>query len=68
LTLGRGRNLFWHGAGRYGARDGVVSALPWPAAAPALPRANAPVPVSIAKARTEDVPVYLAGIGAVQCL
>jgi multidrug efflux system membrane fusion protein len=41
--------------------------LPWaaaPAAAP--PRAVAPVPVSIAKARIDDVPVYLSGIGAVQ--
>jgi membrane fusion protein, multidrug efflux system len=45
----------------------LVSALPWSAATPAPPpRATAPVPVSIAKARIEDVPVYLSGIGAVQ--
>ena len=45
----------------------LVTALPW-AAAPVTPppRATALVPVSIAKARVEDVPVYLSGIGAVQ--
>jgi multidrug efflux system membrane fusion protein len=45
----------------------LVAALPW-AAAPATPppRATAPVPVSVAKAYIEDVPVYLSGIGAVQ--
>src|ERR1044071_4576751 len=45
----------------------LVGALPWPAAASAPPpRSSAPVPVSIAKARIGDVPVYLSGIGAVQ--
>jgi multidrug efflux system membrane fusion protein len=45
----------------------LVAALPWVNAAPALPpRAAAPVPVSLAAARIEDVPIYLSGIGAVQ--
>ncbi len=45
----------------------LVGALPWTAATSAPPpRETAPVPVSIAKARIEDVPVYLSGIGAVQ--
>lgn len=45
----------------------LVAALPWVAAPAATPpRAAAPVPVSIAKAKIEDVPVYLSGIGAVQ--
>jgi membrane fusion protein, multidrug efflux system len=45
----------------------LVGALPWAAATSAPPpRETAPVPVSIAKARIEDVPVYLSGIGAVQ--
>jgi multidrug efflux system membrane fusion protein len=45
----------------------LVAALPWVNAAPAQPpRAIAPVPVSLAAARIEDVPIYLSGIGAVQ--
>lgn len=44
----------------------LVAALPWVGAAPASPpRGAAPVPVSVATARVEDVPVYLSGIGAV---
>ena len=44
-----------------------VATLPWAAAPTAPPpRASAPVPVSVATARVEDVPVYLSGIGAVQ--
>jgi multidrug efflux system membrane fusion protein len=45
----------------------LVTALPWVNAAPAQPpRAIAPVPVSLATAHVEDVPIYLSGIGAVQ--
>jgi multidrug efflux system membrane fusion protein len=45
----------------------LVAALPWVTAPPAQPpRATAPVPVSLATAKIEDVPVYLSGIGAVQ--
>ena len=45
----------------------LVGALPW-AASPATEatKAPAPVPVSVAKADIEDVPIYLSGIGAVQ--
>src|SRR5215468_4179220 len=45
----------------------LVNSVPWPwVASPAAPppRAVAPVPVSIAKARIDDVPVYISGIGA----
>jgi multidrug efflux system membrane fusion protein len=45
----------------------LEAVLPWVAATPApSPRATAPVPVSIATAKVEDVPVFLSGIGAVQ--
>src|SRR5436309_906654 len=44
----------------------AVTTLPWTATSASPPRAIAPVPVSVAKARIEDVPVYLSGIGAVQ--
>jgi membrane fusion protein, multidrug efflux system len=45
----------------------LVAALPWAVSAPAEPaKPPPPVPVSIAKADVEDVPVYLSGIGAVQ--
>src|SRR5690348_15895979 len=45
----------------------LVAALPGVGSpAPPPPRAMLPVPVSIAKARVEEVPVYLAGNGAVQ--
>ena len=45
----------------------LVAALPWAGAPPTQPpRATAPVPVSVATAKVEDVPVYLSGIGAVQ--
>jgi len=45
----------------------LVAALPWSAVSQApTPRAVAPIPVSVATARIEDIPVYLSGIGAVQ--
>jgi membrane fusion protein, multidrug efflux system len=45
----------------------LMAALPWSTAtAVPPPRAAAPVPVSVATARIDDVPVYLSGIGAVQ--
>lgn len=45
----------------------LVTALPWAASPPGeLAKAPPPVPVSIAKADIEDVPVYLSGIGQVQ--
>jgi multidrug efflux system membrane fusion protein len=45
----------------------LVVIPPWIATSPAqLPRPSAPIPVSIAKAQIENMPIYLSGIGAVQ--
>jgi membrane fusion protein, multidrug efflux system len=68
LTLGIAAAFYFGIAPADRARvAAVVGALPWTTATSAPPtRETAPVPVSIAKARIEDVPVYLSGIGAVQ--
>ena len=68
LTLGLGATLAVGALPIVSVRlSSLVAALPWVTATPAQPpRATAPVPVSVATAKIEDVPVFLSGIGAVQ--